>query len=349
MRIKTYLIFFFLFSCFFCIAAEEAGGKTNLPVLDAPGSAEMAQDEVPQPAPASYGLLMFGEIFLPGSAQIAMGNRLEGALELSLSLPLIGLGQSLIWYYYLAPQNGETSPLLRGDYPYGQDEWFAGRRWMLELGLGLDAAGRAVAAYSAWSAHREYLERYGGGESRFRENLGELVAAPFLPKNVLAFETLPVIALVGLCSFPLDGIARIEDFFASESQRFWGAEVSPGAAFSLKLTDALIVSLFSAIGRELLFRGLILERDGLTASICLSSSYSLLSMVVPGASVGELALRATSEAAYSWYSGALTMKKGRLGQAIALRYWCEASQSVIGYLLNPESSPPLVAGISVRY
>lgn len=312
-------------------------------------SAKMADTEAPKPAPAGYGLLMFGNSLLPGSAQIAMGNRDEGILELSLSLPLIGVGQGLIWTYFLAPRNGVSSPLLSSGYPYGQDSWYASRAWMLELGLGLDAAGRAVAAYSSWTAHREYLKRYGSGEASSRESLGELAAAPFLPKNFLSFETVPVIALVGLSSFPADGFDKATNFFNADTQPFWGYKFSPAAALSLKAADALIVSFFSAIARELLFRGLILEQDGLVASIGLSSSYSLLSLVIPSDSAGEIALRTASEAAYSWYAGALTMRKGRLGQAIALRYWCEVSSSVIGYMMDPTATPPLVAQISLRY
>lgn len=309
----------------------------------------MAEAEAPQPAPIGYGLLMFGNCFLPGSAQIAMGNRVEGITELSLSLPLIGLGQGLIWTYYLAPKNGETSPLLSGDYPYGQESWYSSRRWMLELGLGLDAAGRAVAAYSSWTARREYLKRYGADQAGSRESIGELAAAPFLPKNILSFETLPVVALVGLSSFPADGFDRLSNFFGADAQPLWGYLFPPAAALSLKAADALVLSFFSAVARELLFRGLILEQDGLFASIGLSSSYSLLSLVIPSDSAGEIALRTASEAAYSWYAGSLAMRSGRLGRAIALRYWCEVSSSVIGYLMDPAASPPLVAQISVRY
>jgi len=348
MRKKTLLVSFITFFLMACLQAQSAAA--GAPVTDsADKSATMAEPEAPAPAPAGYGLLMFGNTFLPGSAQIAMGNTVEGILELSLSLPLIGIGQGLIWTYYLAPQNGVASPLLSGGYPYGQDSWYSSRGWMLELGLGLDAAGRAVAAYSSWTARREYVKRYGSGGATERESLGEIAAAPFLPKNFLSFETLPVVALVGLSSFPADGFARATGFFNADTQPLWGYQFPPAAALSLKAADALVVSFFSALARELLFRGLILEQDGLVASIGLSSSYSLLSLVIPSDSTGEILLRTASEAAYSWYAGALAMRSGRLGQAIALRYWCEVSSSVIGYLMDPTASPPLVAQISVRY
>lgn len=300
------------------------------------------------PLPQSYGLLMLGEFFLPGSAHVAMGDVSEGVVELCLSLPLLGVGQGLIWYYYLAPRNGETSPLLRPGYPYGQEDWYLPRRWMLELGVALDSAGRAVAAYSAWTAHRDYLIRHGGGAEAHFSPLDALLA-PFQPRHLLSPEVIPVAALIVLASFPPDGLERAEDFFRAESQPFWGSEFPTAGAFCLKAASALAVSLFSSIAREAAFRGLSLERDGLLASIGLSSSYTLLSMTVPGASIGELALGAVSEAAYSWYAARLASGEGGLGRAIALRFWGEAASSLIGYVMDPEAPPALSAGICLRY
>jgi hypothetical protein len=304
--------------------------------------------ESPNAAPG-YGTVMFLEAIAPGAGLMAMGEKREGAIAMSVALPMIVAGQGLIWTYYLGLQGGIVAA-GSGDYVfdtrYRVPEW----DWVLGLGFLLDTGGRAVAAYSAYAAHREWMEAR--GRASFAGSLEtplSLVLAPFSPAAI-SLDVLPFVIVLDAAVLPQDALERAGDFFASGTQPFWGIDMAPGAALAAKVLSSAVLSLAGSLGRELLLRGLVLERDGMAVSIFASGASPLLSLAVPGRDPGEAVLDSLSGAALGWYAAALANSdSGRLRKPVAFRFWLDFGRSVLGYLMDPTGRSGPELGVSVLF
>jgi hypothetical protein len=299
---------------------------------------------------------MLSELVLPGSGHLILGDRARGIGFLSISVPLLAVGQGLIWSAYLLPNHGSASPLVLGEYPFGHDDFYADRLWMVGLGSILDAAGRAVSAYSAWTAMTAYLgrERYeGGGETDLppdAQDIGELLAAPFLPANFLAPEVAAPVLLLNVPLLAPENLEACSNFFSRPSEPFWGRDYPPASALALKFLTSAVSAYADALAREIFFRGYISGQDGRVASSLFSSSSYLLSSAVSGDRAWSFALDGITEFCYGWYSSGLAAGEGgRLGKSIALRFWCELTGSMGRYLRDPAGDGPVGFGISLYY
>ncbi len=324
-------------------------------------NAAIAQEnEAPKPpALPAYGPLMLTELLLPGSAHIALGNKRQGILTLCLSLPLIGIGQGLIWSAYLSPGEDIDIARLMNGYAFLPDSAYAESLWMISLGRALDAAGRAVAAYSAYSAAELYRRRLGADQGSALSSkagadpvfsLGEALSAPFMPKNILNPWVLSPILAYGTADVIGGSFERTLEFFDAEEQPFWGKSYSPVTALAFKLITSLIGSYFNALAQEIYFRGYLRVQDGALVSSFLSGGSSLLSSVVPGNSGGAIILSSLYNSGYAWYASEIAAGgRGGLGRAIALRYWLELSTSLSSYIADPETESGLSFSLIFRY
>jgi hypothetical protein len=291
---------------------------------------------------------MLGETFLPGSGLWRLGRHEDAVASGSISIPLLAVGQGLIVYYYLFTQGGVGAALESG-YPFSARESDPSFDWMLGLGEILFLSGRAVGAWSALETHEEYYARMKGYARGAGEGPLDLIAAPFSPATLSPF-VLPVAALIGAATLPADAATRFEAFFGSPTQSFWGITASPAGALALAATAYAARGLASALAGEILFRGLFLRRDGLGVSLIASGADSLLGLVVPGRPLSKTLIAAGTGMALGAYGAALSASDGgRLRRPVALRFWLEWSQSLLGYMMEPERSGAAIMGMKIEY
>jgi hypothetical protein len=319
-----------LLSCVFILAPLAAGAET------------------PSAAPG-YGTVMFLEALAPGAGLMAMGEKRAGATAMALSLPMIVAGQSLIWTYYLKLQGGIVAAGSANyvfDTRYRAPEW----DWVLGLGFLLDTGGRAVAAYSSYAAHREWMEARGGANrAGSLETPLDLILAPFSPAAI-SLDVLPFVLILDAAVLPPDALERADDFFASGTQPFWGIDMAPWAALGAKVLSSAVLSLAGSLGRELLLRGLVLERDGMAVSVFASGGAPLLSLAVPGRDASDAILDSLSGAALGWYAAALaSADSGRIRKPVAFRFWLDFGRSVLGYVMDPAGRQGPELGVSILF
>jgi len=313
-----------------------------------PGEAAGADEESAKKRLPGYGSVMLLEALAPGSGLLLMGMKREGAIAMGASLPLIVAGQGLIWSYYLWLEGG-IERASSDDYYFDTAARDPRWDWALGLGLCLDAGGRAIGAYSALAAHRAWMKASGDPSAIAEESPLDLLRAPF-SSAALAPDVLPFVLLLDAASLPLDAPARARAFFEAEYQPFWGREMPPAGALAAKVLTAAFFSLSGSIGRELVLRGLVLERDGTAVSVFASCAGPALTIAVPGKRVSDAMMASLSGAALGWYAAALAKGDGgRLRKPIAFRFWLDFGRSVIGYVMDPESRSGPEMGFSVLY
>ncbi len=313
-----------------------------------PGEEAGADEESAVKRLPGYGSVMLLEVLAPGSGLLLMGKEREGAIAMGTALPLIVAGQGLIWSYYLWLEGGIERASSDGYYfdtAAHEPRW----DWVLGLGLCLDAGGRAIGAYSALAAHRAWMKAHGEPSAIAEESPLDLVRAPF-SGAAIAPDVLPFVLLLDVAALPLDAPDRVRAFFDAEYQPFWGREMPPAGALAAKVLTAAFFSLAGSIGRELVLRGLVLERDGTAVSVFASCAGPALTIAVPGKRVSDAMMDSLSGAALGWYAAALAKGDGgRLRKPIAFRFWLDFGRSVIGYVMDPESRSGPEMGFSVLY
>ncbi len=309
------------------------------------GLSAFAEESGPADAgePVPYGPVLLGGFFAPGIGQIALGEELEGRIFLATSLPLLAGGAGLLVWDALDPASGVLEP---SDAPFAVNGREPGTLVRQFAGAALLSAGLAIDFYAAYAFHRDWSNAYradsGGGA---RDTLPGLLASPFVPEHLLAFETLAPLAALGAVTLASERMDAIRDFFEAERQPFMGYYMPPAAALCSRIATAGVLSLAEAIATETLFRGLVRERDGEAMGVCLDVARGLPDAILPGLDVDRFVSDLASSAIWGIYATVNVRRGGGLGGAVSARFWFSLAQATLGYLADPWNAK--LASVSV--
>ena len=302
-----------------------------------------------------YRTLMLRNMLLPGSAQLALGQRGEGIVYLA-SLPLQVVGTTMMVAQLVLTASdahlglggeGSRTYLLEEDDPSRTP----GEQWLFYAGTTISLYGGLLGAYSQYAAHRDYVDRYGeraGLQSlrTGRERLPELLAAPFRPRAVFSLDVLPVLALIFAGTLAVEDIGAVGAYFGRETVPFMGMLVSPWAGLGLRLATAMLLVTANATLEEVAYRGLSLEQVGVARSSLAFGLAHLSNALLPGVSVEDTLLQTLFALGYGFYAAHATVAAGyRLERMVALHYWNNILAFTLGYLVDPESQRELGIGI----
>jgi len=312
----------------------------------------------------SYSELMLLNSLIPGTGQFSMNNS-EEAWFYIWSAPLSLAGNAMVLYYYFCTQGGIDLSMVQQDgktYPFTVNARNPNDDWILYSGTVLALYGSLLGAYSEWALQRDYVDLYAKDldlvQARVgRESLGELILAPYNPKNFLSFDVWPVIALNTATTITSDNIKAIQNFFTETDENnvlvnrtFWGYEMNPYLAFGARLVSALVLVSANATWEEIFYRGILLERDGIEISSFNFGLGHLGNMIMPGVSVADTMLQTLYATAFGFYTADMTKKSAyKIDKAVTLHFWNNIIAFTLDYLINPEAQSGLTIGISLEY
>jgi membrane protease YdiL (CAAX protease family) len=304
--------------------------------------------------PPDYRALMLRNSLLPGTAQLAMGETLEGIVYLaSLPLQLAGLG--LVAYQTVrVAADAEVGVFREDGRTYFLRETDSSRsaadQWLFYGGMTLSLYGNLLSAYSQYAAHRDYVDRYGdplglAARRHGRETLPELLVAPWLPRYALSEEVLVALALTAAGSMGGGDFARIGDYFQRDTVPFMGAPVTPLAGLALRLATSVLLVTANAVSEEILFRGALLERSGVTASSLSFGLGHLPNALFPGVALEDTLLQTVFALGFGFYAARSTVANGYdFRRMAALHFWNNMLAFTLAYLVDPESQRELSIG-----
>lgn len=301
--------------------------------------------------PVEYGPMMLKNILVPGTAQLALGQKKEAMVYL-FSLPLTLIGNGLSLYAVVSRLGG-----IRIDVETAGRETFLSRyideeeafdEIFLYAGLTLSLYGSLLSNYSQYAAHRDYLDRYSPASRvrEGREGLSELLFAPFLPRNVFTIDVLPALMLFSLSDIAGEDLSLIGDFFSRDSAPFMGFEFKPWAALGLQTLSSILLVWANSTWEEVAFRGLSLEVNGPVYSSLTFGFSHLGNMIMPGVSVEDTILQSFFATAFGFYASEQVKRNGyKLNRMVALHFWHNVLAFTLGFLFDPDGS----SGLSVYY
>ncbi len=301
-----------------------------------------------------YRTLMLRNSFLPGTAQLAMGQTAEGIVYLA-SVPLQAAGLGILVYQALAysgrtelgwfPEEGRTY-LTR----FTETDPYLANPWLAFAGITLSLYGNLLSAYSQHAAHRDWVDRFGDPAGlqpvrTGRESLLRLLAAPWTPHNVLSFDTLVALSFTVGGSLSGGDFARMGAYFQRETVPFFGREVTPAQGLGLRLATAILLVTANAASEEILFRGSLLEQRGVTTSSLSFGLAHLPNAIIPGVALEDTVLQTVFALGFGFYAAQSTVARGyNYERMVALHFWNNVLAFVLGYLVDPESQSYLGIG-----
>lgn len=304
--------------------------------------------------PPDYRALMLRNALLPGTAQLAMGQTAEGIAYLaSVPLGLAGLG-ILTWQTVRVASDAEAGVFREDGRTYLLREADTDRsitdQWLFYGGMTLSLYGNLLSAYSQYAAHRDYVDRYGDplglpAHRLGRETLPELLLAPWLPRYALSEEVLVALALTVAGSVQGDDFARIGDYFGRDTVPFMGAAVTPLEGLALRLATSVLLVTANAVSEEVLFRGVLLERSGITSSSLSFGLGHLPNALLPGVAVEDTLLQTVFALGFGFYAARSTVaSRYDFRRMAALHFWNNVLAFTLGYLVDPDSQRELSIG-----
>lgn len=291
---------------------------------------------------------------LPGYGQWMMGNTWEGLLT-SFALPLYVCGS-----YFLA--DGFVSGLKSGHYQWnvndGTNYFFIKSasvnpdRWKITLGTSLGIWGMFLWVYSGYALERDYAKLYPGNYREYlnsegltnegyfapRQELSDLLLAPYRPDNLFSSEVLPVLGLLILPYLNSDVFYRVSQYFQRSKVNFFGAQVSPWAGLGFALLTSVAIVTANATWEEIYFRDSMLRSSGLEVSSFAFGSAHLGNIIYPDRSVSETILQTFSATAFGYYAAFVTKNNHyNIQKAISMHFWNNVLINTLNYLIDPEN------------
>jgi hypothetical protein len=283
-----------------------------------------------------------------------LGQPEEGLVyAASLPLTLVGTGMMV---YYLAVERGGLRFYVREEddgthlFEYPSPERDPRSRWLFVTGTAFSLYGALLGAYSEYAAHRDYTDRYGAGLGldavrSGRDSLPSLLAAPYVPENVLNPEVLPLLFLSAFGSMRPSDLLSLGDYIRRERVPFLGWSVTPWGGLGLRLATAWVLVTANATWEEVAFRGTSLERTGVWVSSVSFGTAHLGNMILPEISVEQTVLQSLFATGFGAYAAVMTARNDfRLERAVAAHFWNNIIALTLGYVVDPDA--PLV--LSVR-
>ncbi len=282
----------------------------------------------------------FINTLLPGWYQIQDGRTLEGALYMS-GLPML-IGGQLLAVLWAEELNADVEFFKEVDgrhyFMYSESFRSGGNDLLFFAANAATLWGTLLYSYSQYDV--AVRESSGVAESHTQLGLGEILLAPWQPKNVFNPQVLPVLVLtnlVPLYSIVMDGEA--EAFFTRETVPFLGRQVSPALAFGGALAGSLFLVSANAGWEEIVFRGPVLQRRGLTASSLQFGLVHAPNALGTNVAVEDTAGQVLFATAFGFYAGYLTEANGYdFRRAMALHFWHNVVAFLADYISNPDES-----------
>jgi membrane protease YdiL (CAAX protease family) len=322
----------------------------------------------PPDAPDPIRTLLINS-FLPGTAQIALGDRVGGTLILVGSIALQAGGTALLVVDQL-PAFAATGEEAGGGFgwyreggrtylwPPDEGAGIVGSGALYDTGLLLSIWGSLLSGYSQWAATREFSDLLGSDSSRTgHESLGELLLAPYRAEYVLNTGFFPFFPMTILGQLDYDDLSVYGRYFSQDRVDFWGMSVHPALGLALNTLFSVALVHANATVEEILFRGLALESGGVVSSSLSFGAAHLPNMLLPGVSIEDTLLQTLFATLFGFYAADVTVRNDyRLGTATALHFWHNVAAFTFGYMEEAASVdgaavglPAFTLTVSVRY
>ncbi len=303
-------------------------------------------DEESEEKHPSYQELMLKNSLVPGLGMSMLGNKEEARVYYA-ALPLSLAGVGLLTAGVILNNNTIVTEM---EYRDGgtvlldfRSEPAPAAKLLLAGGTLLSLYGNLLAVYSSYAVHSDYVTRYGApaafaGPVPGRISMGEVLSAPYIPKNVFNVDVLPILGLSTLTGFSVDDYDSMSRFFRREQVQFFGFPVTPLAGLGLQILFACGFVTANAAWEELAYRGLDLQVRGTFYSSFSFGFAHLTNMLLPGTSVEGTLLQTLFATAFGFYAADRVQRaEDGLKRMIALHFWNNLLSMVLGYLADPEA------------
>ncbi len=306
-------------------------------------------------AAPDYQLMMLANQLVPGSAQVALGQRRAGILYMTTALPLSIAGQAmLLWYVFLDLDAFAIEPMRQNDKTYLFDPALSTvhqeQQWLLYTGFTLSVYSSLLSTYSSYAAHRDYHRLYVPSYPLGpRMPLAELIAAPYRLQNLISWDVFPFFPMSVVASLAGEDFAAIGRFFGKNRVEFWGIEVTPifGLMLNTLFTFCLVTA--NAVTEEVLFRGLNLETSGPVRSSLTFGLAHLPNMLMPGASIEDTILQTANATLFAFHAARQTLENGYdFSKMITLHFWHNILAFTFGYLISQGGDEPSPFSVSLH-
>lgn len=282
--------------------------------------------------------------FLPGTAQIKMGDLRAGVLYLTaVPMNLVGTTLQLIYLSrvwgdpnlerYVTDEDGRIYLYYLHDLNRRPD------KWLYFSGTVMGLYGSLLSAHSQYDLTHRLSERQFASQPR-RLSFGEVVAAPWQPRNLFNLEILPVFALSLLPNINQIRISDVTGYFSRESVTFLGREISPAAGLALAGGSAILIANANAVWEEISYRGASLNAYGITGSAVRFGLAHLPNALSPNASIQDTVWQSIFATMFGLYADVVTENNdGDFRKAIAWHFWNNVVAFTMSYMGNPDDHP----------
>lgn len=336
--------------------------SVTLLASEPPGSGDEPPPEEDR-SPIDARRLLLINTLLPGTAQIALGDRRTGRAILVSNLLLTTVGVSLFAIELVGSERMERVTrdgirLHRHNgrtyiWPVEDEAMPAEGEWMQNVGLLSTTWSSLLAGYSQWQAYQSLT---GGRDSETAQtpSLTSLLFAPYRIENLLNFDFFPVFPLTVLGQIGLEDLSAYARFFRRERVDFWGLSVKPIVGLSLNAMFTLLLVHANSTVEEILYRGLRLETGGVVRSSISFGAAHLPNMLAPGVSIEATLYQTLFATLFGFYAADRTVANGyRLERVIALHFWHNVVAFMLGYMeavvaRSDEQTPRVGLVLSLR-
>lgn len=302
-----------------------------------------AEEAIKQPAenPPDYQKMMLLNSFVPGTAQLSLGQTTEGYTYMS-SIPISLIGQGLVLLYIL--DSGINYGVQRVDnktYLTGYSNQQNDKRWILYTGLTMAIYANLLSSYSMYSAQRDYMDRYKPEESirKGRESLIDLTLSPFHPENVFNWDVMPFFPISVVSGMQGGDFNSISNYFRRDTAPFLGFNLNPVVSLLLNIVATVVLVTANAAWEEIMYRGYLLETTNIHYSSLNFGLAHLGNMLLPDTSVEDTVLQTGFATLYGYYAAHKTETNNYdFKKMIALHFWHNVTSSTVGYMVNPDKS-----------
>jgi hypothetical protein len=253
--------------------------------------------------PVDNGTVLLNFV-VPGAAQIAQGKS-EG------------------WWYTPGLALTIGGSLLQGKHymPVGDDY-----KWYNAAGTVMFEGGQMLFTYSYYAYFNDTGKIWPDYQ---RQSLPFLMASPWLPQNFTSVDVFPIVGLGILTSLPFLFDSKrpeyIGEYFGSKTVPFWGADMNPYLAYGCYFSWSLVMSNFTAVTEECLFRGLVSGTIPALPSSALFGSVhaaNLLVQDITPTTIRNTALQVAQSFCMGLYLDNLVRENnGDLQKAITVHQW----------------------------
>lgn len=292
--------------------------------------------------PNYLGLVTLNSFF-PGTGQIIRGDTSEGINYLVSTTLLSITGQVLLFYYFadlkidiekMGGNNSDGKTYLSPFIKVSKE-----KEWMFYSGLALSLYSQLIGTYSTYSLHRDIKDEDGTGLKKGKEDLVDLIKAPFQAENVFNFDVFPFYPMSVFFGTSMDEFKNVPKFFQRDKVDFMGMQFNPFVGLILVLVTNMIIVLANATWEEIFFRGISLESSGLVNSSLFFGSAHIANMLSPNASVEDTLAQTAFATLFGFYAGNKTQTNNYdFRRMIALHFWHNVTASTLGYMANPDKT-----------